>query len=64
MDLLLLWEHAQVTLKTVLVYARCAGEVGRLAEVQLEDGSSLHARLVVGADGPRSRCGLGRIIRV
>lgn len=40
-----------------VVFARCAGEVGRLAEVRLEDGSTLHARLVVGADGARSRCG-------
>lgn len=31
------------------------GEVGRLAEVHLEGGDKLHARLVVGADGARSR---------
>ncbi len=31
------------------------GEVGRLAAVELDDGQIIHARLVVGADGARSR---------
>ena len=37
-----------------------AGDVGRLAAVELDDGQTISARLVVGADGARSRFGTVR----